>query len=101
MMTDDAKEWVTIKVPKEQRDAARDRPETYGEVLAAGVEALSDGPITHKRTEVELPTEELAEAIWLAIEELDAEGRPRSDIRLGKDVQVSGTLKLETFTENE
>lgn len=40
-MTDDAKEWVTVKVPKQYRDEARAVDATYGEVLQAGVEALT------------------------------------------------------------
>lgn len=38
-MTDsDAKEWVTIKVPKAVRDDARDDPRTYGEVMRDGLD---------------------------------------------------------------
>ena len=34
----DRKEWVTVKLPKEIRDAARDDPRTYGEIMRAGLE---------------------------------------------------------------
>ena len=38
-MTDDAKEWVTVKVEKPVRDAARDDPRTYTEIMRAGLNA--------------------------------------------------------------
>lgn len=37
-MTDDSKEWVTIKIPKAERDDARDDPRTYGEIMRAGLD---------------------------------------------------------------
>lgn len=37
MSDDDAKEWVTIKIPATVRDKARDDPRTYGEVMQAGL----------------------------------------------------------------
>ena len=36
-MTDDTKEWVTIKIPKATRNEARDDPRTYGEIMEAGL----------------------------------------------------------------
>jgi len=36
---DDAKEWVTVKVPKRVRDEAREDPRTYGEILRAGMDS--------------------------------------------------------------
>jgi len=42
MADDDAKEWVTIKVPKRVRDAAREDPRTYGEILRAGMDGDAD-----------------------------------------------------------
>jgi archaellum component FlaC len=41
-MTDDAKEWVTIKVPETVRDDAREDPRTYGEIMRAGTEGAPD-----------------------------------------------------------
>lgn len=44
-MTDTAKEWVTVKVPREKRERAADyKPEgvTWGECLTAGAERLND-----------------------------------------------------------
>jgi len=41
-MTNDAKEWVTIKVPKDVRDDARDDPRTYGEVMRDGLDVDGD-----------------------------------------------------------
>ena len=37
-MTDDAKEWVTVKVEKPVRDDAQDDPRTYTEIMRAGLE---------------------------------------------------------------
>jgi len=37
-MSNDAKEWVTVKVPKGVRDDARDDPRTYGEVMRDGLD---------------------------------------------------------------
>lgn len=46
-MTDDSKEWVTIKVPSDVRDDARDDPRTYGQVMRAGLEnePFADGDV--------------------------------------------------------
>lgn len=41
-MTDDTKEWVTIKVPKKIRDAAQEHPRTYGNIMAYGLEQDTD-----------------------------------------------------------
>lgn len=40
------KEWVTIKIPKETRDAAREDSRTYGEVMADGLDknAMQESP---------------------------------------------------------
>lgn len=35
----DAKEWVTIKIPKAVRDDAREDPRTYGEIMRAGLDS--------------------------------------------------------------
>jgi hypothetical protein len=40
--TDDAKEWVTVKIPKQVRNQARDDPRTYGRIMQAGLEVPSD-----------------------------------------------------------
>jgi len=88
-MTNDAKEWVTIKVPEEQRDAARERPETYGEVLAAGVEALANGANGTPRLDEmgELDAEEIATRLK---DELSMVNEP------GVEVDVDGMVeKLE------
>jgi len=39
MANDDAKEWVTIKVPKAVRDDAQDDPRTYEEIMRAGLDS--------------------------------------------------------------
>ena len=43
-MTDDAKEWVTVKVEKPVRDAARDDPRTYTEIMRDGLELAGGKP---------------------------------------------------------
>jgi hypothetical protein len=56
-----------------------------------------------RETEVELETtlryhgdisEKMAEALWPAIEELDASGDTRSGLRLDKDVRITGSLTV-------
>lgn len=42
-MSDDTKEWVTIKIPKAERDDAREDDRTYGEIMRAG---LNDDRVT-------------------------------------------------------
>lgn len=43
-MTDsDAKEWVTIKIPKSVRDDARPDPRTYGDIMLAGLDTDAEG----------------------------------------------------------
>ena len=42
-MSDDAKEWVTVKVEKPVRDDAQDDPRTYTEIMRAGLDAESAG----------------------------------------------------------
>ena len=44
-MTDDSKEWVTIKIPASIRNAARDDARTYGQIMQAGLdnEPFADG----------------------------------------------------------
>ena len=37
-MTDDAKEWVTVKIEAPVRDEAQDDPRTYSEIMRAGVD---------------------------------------------------------------
>jgi hypothetical protein len=37
-MTDDTKEWVTIKIEKPVRDAAKDDDRTYSEIMRDGLE---------------------------------------------------------------
>ena len=36
-MSNDAIDWVTIKIPKTVRDLARDDDRTYGEIMQAGM----------------------------------------------------------------
>jgi methyl-accepting chemotaxis protein len=42
-MTDDAKEWVTVKVEKPVRDDAQDDPRTYSEIMRAGLNGGDGG----------------------------------------------------------
>ena len=67
----DAKEWVTVKVPKEVRDDAREDPRTYGEIMRAGLgtntndadaEALADA--VADRLEGSKPIEDMAFEDW-------------------------------------
>lgn len=41
----ESKEWVTIKVPKEIRNEAREDNRTYGEVMADGLNQERVGPL--------------------------------------------------------
>lgn len=43
-MTDDTKEWVTIKIEAPVRDAAKDDARTYTEIMRAGLNADGDYP---------------------------------------------------------
>ena len=43
-MTDDAKEWVTVKVEKPVRDDAQEDPRTYTEIMRAGLANGQLGP---------------------------------------------------------
>ena len=43
--------------------------------------------------------EYFAEALWPAIEDLDAGGEPHSGVALGKHVKVTGTLELEVVDD--
>jgi hypothetical protein len=58
-VTDDAKEWVTIKVPKTVRDDARDDPRTYGEIMRDGVDGEPGRPVTAEMPEVEAQLSEM------------------------------------------
>jgi hypothetical protein len=49
MPDDDAKKWVTIKVPKTVRDDAREDPRTYGEIMRDGMDGgESDAILTEE-----------------------------------------------------
>jgi predicted nucleotidyltransferase len=45
-MSDDAKEWVNIRIPETVRDDAREDPRTYGEIMRAGLNADADADMT-------------------------------------------------------
>lgn len=67
-MSNDAKEWVTIKVPREVRDDARDDPRTYGDIMRNGLGGESDpGPQTE---DVDLPDLSFVEATKGDIDDL-------------------------------
>lgn len=76
-MSDDAKEWVTVKVPKADKEQADDyRPEdsTFGDCLVAGAERLNEhldsdpGPRAHVEPELNIPPDVLAEALEASLE---------------------------------
>ena len=68
-MTDDggSKTWVTIKIPKQTRDHARQLPQTYSEIMQAGIDVLEGRPLD----EGEYSAERVAE---LVVEELQKTG---------------------------
>jgi len=43
-MTNDAKEWKTVKIEAPVRDDAQADPRTYTEIMRAGLRARQDGP---------------------------------------------------------
>ena len=53
--------WVTIKVPEEARDKAREDPRTYGEILEAGCETATS-------TETEQTPERIAQEVANALD---------------------------------
>ncbi len=56
-MSDDATNWVTVKIHEQVRDAARDDSRTYTEIMQAGMDA---GDTQHKAG-ANLDTDVLAE----------------------------------------
>lgn len=65
-MTEDSINWVTIKVPEEVRDEARDDDRTYGEIMQAG---LGTHPV-----ESDVPVDEIAEELKAEIDSLTFSG---------------------------
>ena len=56
-MTDsDAKEWVTVKVPREIRDDAREDKRTYGDIMQAGLEVGKDSNRVPNPDELSIPS---------------------------------------------
>jgi len=50
---DDAKNWVTIKIPEQTRNRARDiDAATYGEVMNVGIKSLSEEPAAQLTAEI-------------------------------------------------
>ena len=72
----DRKEWVTVKLPKDIRDAARDDPRTYGEIMQAGLE---DTPTPN----AEIPEGVIREALYDALDGVEV-GAPDVSDRLGR-----------------
>ena len=70
----DRKEWVTVKLPKDIRDAARDDPRTYGEIMQAGLE---DAPTPN----AEIPEGVVREALYDALDGVEV-GAPDVSDRL-------------------
>ena len=73
-MTDDAKEWVTVKVEKPVRDDAQDDPRTYTEIMRAGLANGQLGPdhaeppleVEHQSVELDdtlIDADEIADAV--------------------------------------
>jgi len=84
-MSNESKEWVTIRVPEADRDDAKDiRPAdaTHGDCLVAGARALTENPTVTLAED----SEPDIEAIETAVREMldDAEGLP------GERVEVAG-----------
>lgn len=60
----DSKEWVTIGIPESTRDKARDRPETYEEIMEAGMKALeNEGTTKLYQPGDDEPVEEIADKV--------------------------------------
>lgn len=60
MTDDDAKEWVTVKVPKADREASKDaRPDdaSHGDCLVAGAKALAGGDEREEDTQEKVVAE--------------------------------------------
>jgi len=73
MMSDDAINWKTVKIPEAVRDDAQDDPRTYGEIMRAGLG--EDPSVTHvdsdaiadavaERLEGSKPIEDMAFEDW-------------------------------------
>lgn len=61
-MTDDAIDWVTVKIPEPVRDEAREDPRTYGDIMADGLDAKQEGEPLYEAGNDE-PVDELATRI--------------------------------------
>lgn len=55
-----SKEWVTIKLPKEIRDKAREDPRTYGQIMQAGLE---NEPFAENAVDVDELASQLADRV--------------------------------------
>lgn len=68
-MTDDKKEWVTIKIPEDVRDDAREDPRTYEAIMRDG---LDDGD--YPADELTLDVDDLASEIADRVEDTGGVG---------------------------
>jgi len=69
-MTDEKKEWKTIKIPEGVRDDAQSDPRTYEQIMRAG---LDNEPMAEVSPEVSLDVDTVASALKETLEGVDAE----------------------------
>lgn len=104
MSDDGAKEWVTIKIPEDIRDDARDDPRTYGEIMEAGLDGDTPGPKSYLEPDVNIAPDVLAEALSESLGDVDAELpddiREQLDrIEAAATTTESRTLQIENVLE--
>ncbi len=70
MADNNSKEWVTIKVPKDIRDEAREVDRTYGEVMADGLDGSHTNTQSHTQdhttTNIEGVVKEIKDELSMA-----------------------------------
>ena len=87
-MTDNAKEWVTVKVERPVRDEAQDDPRTYTEIMRAGLANGQLGPdhaeppleVEHQSVELDdtlVDADAIADAVAARNMTLDADERTK------------------------
>ena len=79
-MTDDAKEWVTVKVEKPVRDDAQDDPRTYTEIMRDGMKDNKQADPDDLQEAFGLPDEAFPDDFTLEINDDLAGGVP-ADLR--------------------
>jgi len=69
-LSDNTKEWVTVKIEEPVRDAAKDDPRTYTQIMQAG---LNNEPMAEVSPEVSLDVDTVASALKETLEGVDTE----------------------------